>query len=138
MTSMVLLFSVALGAPILWLVAERRAGFIFRVLSGLLSLTASVLVLSSLVLLPRQKRLAVTRHSFYGTAENILSLLDKNDVATVTNSLIGFLETRNDWDAYPHAAHRLMMDLEPATRGAGDRMPGPPTRDRSQKAEPAP
>lgn len=115
-----IIFVLFFTALVLWLMAEWKARFPFRILAGLLFLGMSFLVVEFCFISPLHQSLASTRSSHYESARSIISLLGEGEVAKVTNALATFIETEKKWDAYPPATHQLMNTL-----GTVNKRPGP-------------
>ena len=100
-----------LAALVLWLAAEWKARFPFRVLAVFLLLSMSFFVVDFCFTSPLHHRFADTRFSYYESARSIISLLGEGEITKVTNALTAFIETEKNWDAYTPAAFQLMDTL---------------------------
>lgn len=117
-----LIFSIILllffAALVLWLAAEWKARFLFRVLAGFLFLSVSFFAADFCFTSPLHHKFADTRFSYYESARSIISLLVDGEITKVTNALTTFIETEKEWDAYTPAAFQLMDTLGTAQEGA--------------------
>ena len=81
---------------VLWLMAEWKSRLLIRILAVILFFTASFFVLDFYVISPLRRNLAGSRFSQYDSARNMILLIDKGDIAKVTNALMSFLETKKE------------------------------------------
>lgn len=106
-----IIFIMVFGTIILWIAAEWKTKFLFRILAGVFLFCVLHSLFDFCFISPLQEKIANTRLSNYEAVRSIISLLEKGEEVKVKKALTAFVETQCQWDDYQRALVQLVQSL---------------------------